>query len=103
MPFQALVPVCRPISKEICEANTTIMCPMCEDTCEPWTLSDSCVYAKVSADTAFQFSAALEGFHPDHSCKTESCRVVILALTGHDLIDHGAPVGCHSNNILFGF
>lgn len=34
-------------SKEICEANTT-MCPMCEDTCEPWTLSDSCVYAKVS-------------------------------------------------------
>lgn len=37
-----------PVSKEICEANTTIMCPMCEDTCEPWTLSDSCVYAKVS-------------------------------------------------------
>lgn len=36
------------ISKEICEANTTIMCPMCEETCEPWTLSDSCVYAKVS-------------------------------------------------------
>lgn len=22
---------------------------MCEDTCEPWTLSDSCVYAKVGA------------------------------------------------------
>lgn len=36
-------------SKEICEANTTIMCPMCEETCDPWTLSDSCVYAKVSA------------------------------------------------------
>uniref|UniRef100_A0A3P9M3G1 Anoctamin n=1 Tax=Oryzias latipes TaxID=8090 RepID=A0A3P9M3G1_ORYLA len=35
------------VSKEICEANTTIMCPMCEETCEPWTLSDSCVYAKV--------------------------------------------------------
>lgn len=35
------------LSKEICEANTTIMCPMCEDTCKPWTLSDSCVYAKV--------------------------------------------------------
>lgn len=35
-------------SKEICEANTTIMCPMCEETCEPWTLSDSCVYAKVT-------------------------------------------------------
>lgn len=37
------------ISKEICEANTTIMCPMCEENCDPWTLSDSCVYAKVSA------------------------------------------------------
>uniref|UniRef100_A0A3B4YDZ5 Anoctamin n=1 Tax=Seriola lalandi dorsalis TaxID=1841481 RepID=A0A3B4YDZ5_SERLL len=36
------------VSKEICEANTTIMCAMCEDTCEPWTLSDSCVYAKVT-------------------------------------------------------
>ncbi|XP_034540969.1 anoctamin-3 isoform X1 [Notolabrus celidotus] len=36
------------VSKEICEANTTIMCPMCEDTCEPWRLSDSCVYAKVT-------------------------------------------------------
>lgn len=36
-------------SKEICEANTTIMCPMCEDTCKPWTLSDSCVFAKVGA------------------------------------------------------
>ncbi|XP_042267499.1 anoctamin-3 isoform X3 [Thunnus maccoyii] len=36
------------VSKEICEANTTIMCPMCEENCEPWTLSDSCVYAKVT-------------------------------------------------------
>ncbi|CAG5957893.1 anoctamin-3 isoform 5-T5 [Menidia menidia] len=36
------------VSKEICEANVTIMCPMCEETCEPWTLSDSCVYAKVT-------------------------------------------------------
>ncbi|KAF7224248.1 anoctamin-3 isoform X3 [Nothobranchius furzeri] len=36
------------VSKEICEANSTIMCPMCEETCEPWTLSDSCVYAKVT-------------------------------------------------------
>lgn len=40
-------------SKEICEANTTIMCPMCEENCEPWTLSDSCVYAKVSAALVF--------------------------------------------------
>ncbi|XP_068578529.1 anoctamin-3 isoform X4 [Cebidichthys violaceus] len=36
------------VSKEICEANTTIMCSMCEDTCKPWNLSDSCVYAKVT-------------------------------------------------------
>ncbi|XP_029909657.1 anoctamin-3 isoform X3 [Myripristis murdjan] len=36
------------VSKEICEANTTIMCPMCESNCGPWTLSDSCVYAKVT-------------------------------------------------------
>ncbi|XP_075996791.1 anoctamin-3 isoform X2 [Genypterus blacodes] len=36
------------VSREICEANTTIMCPMCEKNCEPWTLSDSCVYAKVT-------------------------------------------------------
>nr|XP_061812900.1 anoctamin-3-like [Nerophis lumbriciformis] len=35
------------VSKEICEANTT-MCPMCEETCKPWKLSDSCVYAKVT-------------------------------------------------------
>ncbi|XP_023202530.1 anoctamin-3 isoform X2 [Xiphophorus maculatus] len=36
------------VSKEICEANTTIMCPMCEESCKPWTLSDSCVFAKVT-------------------------------------------------------
>uniref|UniRef100_A0AAQ5X037 Anoctamin n=1 Tax=Amphiprion ocellaris TaxID=80972 RepID=A0AAQ5X037_AMPOC len=36
------------VSKEICEDNTTVMCPMCEETCEPWRLSDSCVYAKVT-------------------------------------------------------
>ncbi|XP_036399069.1 anoctamin-3 [Megalops cyprinoides] len=35
------------VSKEICEANTTIMCPMCEN-CSSWILSDSCVYAKVT-------------------------------------------------------
>uniref|UniRef100_A0A4W5JWU0 Anoctamin n=1 Tax=Hucho hucho TaxID=62062 RepID=A0A4W5JWU0_9TELE len=37
-----------PFSKEICEANTTIMCPMCEENCKTWKLSDSCVYAKVT-------------------------------------------------------
>ncbi|KPP60037.1 hypothetical protein Z043_121993, partial [Scleropages formosus] len=36
------------VSKEICEANTTIMCPMCERNCSPWRLSDSCIYAKVT-------------------------------------------------------
>ncbi|XP_026858974.2 anoctamin-3 isoform X1 [Electrophorus electricus] len=36
------------VSKEICEANTTIMCPMCEVNCSFWKLSDSCVYAKVT-------------------------------------------------------
>ncbi|KTF78275.1 hypothetical protein cypCar_00042025, partial [Cyprinus carpio] len=36
------------VSKEICEANTTVMCPMCEGNCSSWTLSDSCVYAKVT-------------------------------------------------------
>uniref|UniRef100_A0A3P9AGT7 Anoctamin n=1 Tax=Esox lucius TaxID=8010 RepID=A0A3P9AGT7_ESOLU len=36
------------VSREICEANTTIMCPMCEESCHPWKLSDSCVYAKVT-------------------------------------------------------
>lgn len=49
-----------PVSKEICEANTTIMCPMCEDTCEPWTLSDSCVYAKVSV--ALRLTYKLQSF-----------------------------------------
>ncbi|XP_030646255.1 anoctamin-3 [Chanos chanos] len=36
------------VSREICEANTTIMCPMCEGNCSSWTLSDSCIYAKVT-------------------------------------------------------
>uniref|UniRef100_W5MHL4 Anoctamin n=1 Tax=Lepisosteus oculatus TaxID=7918 RepID=W5MHL4_LEPOC len=34
-------------TKEICEANTTIMCPMCERNCTSWRLSDSCVFAKI--------------------------------------------------------
>ncbi|RXM33518.1 Anoctamin-3 [Acipenser ruthenus] len=36
------------VSKEICEANDTIMCPMCERSSSFWRLSDSCVYAKVT-------------------------------------------------------
>ncbi|XP_073203124.1 anoctamin-9 isoform X4 [Lepidochelys kempii] len=37
-----------PISKEICEANTTIMCPLCDQNCPFWQLSDTCTYAKVT-------------------------------------------------------
>lgn len=44
---QSLIVFLLCFSKEICEANTTIMCPMCEGNCSSWTLSDSCVYAKV--------------------------------------------------------
>lgn len=50
-------------SKEICEAHTTTMCPMCEETCEPWTLSDSCVYAKVSSVLIFGFFSQTSGIH----------------------------------------
>ncbi|NXK87361.1 ANO9 protein, partial [Formicarius rufipectus] len=35
------------VSREICEANTTIMCPLC-DKCPFWVLSDTCTYAKVT-------------------------------------------------------
>ncbi|XP_029438393.1 anoctamin-9 [Rhinatrema bivittatum] len=36
------------ISKEICEANTTIMCPLCDQKCPYWNLSETCTYAKVT-------------------------------------------------------
>ncbi|CAM5149518.1 unnamed protein product [Natator depressus] len=36
------------VSKEICEANTTIMCPLCDQNCPFWQLSDTCTYAKVT-------------------------------------------------------
>ncbi|KAJ1182000.1 hypothetical protein NDU88_007198 [Pleurodeles waltl] len=36
------------ISKEICEANETIMCPMCERNCSLQRLNESCIYAKVT-------------------------------------------------------
>ncbi|KFO14768.1 Anoctamin-9, partial [Balearica regulorum gibbericeps] len=35
-------------SKEICEANNTIMCPLCDQKCPFWLLSDTCTYAKVT-------------------------------------------------------
>ncbi|NWV03665.1 ANO9 protein, partial [Ptilonorhynchus violaceus] len=36
------------VSREICEANTTIMCPLCDQKCPFWVLSDTCTYAKVT-------------------------------------------------------
>ncbi|XP_072905824.1 anoctamin-3 [Hemitrygon akajei] len=36
------------VSREICEANETLMCPMCERNCSYWMLNESCVYAKVT-------------------------------------------------------
>uniref|UniRef100_A0A8D0C4D9 Anoctamin n=1 Tax=Salvator merianae TaxID=96440 RepID=A0A8D0C4D9_SALMN len=36
------------VSKEICAANTTIMCPLCDQKCPFWPLSDTCMYAKVT-------------------------------------------------------
>ncbi|KAL8170102.1 UNVERIFIED_CONTAM: hypothetical protein K2H54_063323 [Gekko kuhli] len=34
------------LSQEICAANTTIMCPLCDQKCPFWPLSDTCTYAK---------------------------------------------------------
>ncbi|XP_038663482.1 anoctamin-9-like [Scyliorhinus canicula] len=36
------------VSKEICNANTTIMCPRCDQRCPFWKLSDTCSYAKIT-------------------------------------------------------
>ncbi|NXQ32384.1 ANO9 protein, partial [Alaudala cheleensis] len=36
------------VSKEICDANNTIMCPLCDQNCSFWVLSDTCTYAKVT-------------------------------------------------------
>ncbi|NWW24585.1 ANO9 protein, partial [Falcunculus frontatus] len=36
------------VSKEICDANTTFMCPLCDQNCSFWVLSDTCTYAKVT-------------------------------------------------------
>ncbi|XP_075693113.1 anoctamin-3 isoform X2 [Rhinoderma darwinii] len=36
------------VSVEICEANETIMCPMCEKNCTLQRLNESCIYAKVT-------------------------------------------------------
>ncbi|NXP15015.1 ANO9 protein, partial [Thinocorus orbignyianus] len=36
------------VSKEICEATDTVMCPLCDQKCPFWLLSDTCTYAKVT-------------------------------------------------------
>ncbi|KAI7790577.1 putative anoctamin-9-like [Triplophysa rosa] len=36
-----------PLIQEVCHSNT-IMCPLCDNTCNVWKLSDTCMYAKVS-------------------------------------------------------
>ncbi|XP_072373797.1 anoctamin-9-like [Scyliorhinus torazame] len=36
------------VSKEICNADTTIMCPRCDQKCPFWKLSDTCSYAKIT-------------------------------------------------------
>ncbi|KAM5138298.1 anoctamin-9 isoform 2-T2 [Mantella aurantiaca] len=36
------------ISQEICNANTTLMCPLCDQNCPYWPLSETCTYAKVT-------------------------------------------------------
>ncbi|KAL4640703.1 anoctamin-4 isoform X2 [Arapaima gigas] len=36
------------VSKEVCQASTIIMCPLCDKYCPYVRLSDSCIYAKVT-------------------------------------------------------
>ncbi|XP_072242098.1 anoctamin-9 [Leuresthes tenuis] len=36
-----------PLIKEVCESDT-VMCPLCDDSCKVWKLSDTCMYAKVT-------------------------------------------------------
>ncbi|XP_059831561.1 anoctamin-9-like [Hypanus sabinus] len=36
------------VSKEICDAHTTIMCPLCDQKCSFWKLSDTCAYSKIT-------------------------------------------------------
>ena len=50
-------------SKEICEANTTIMCPLCDQQCPFWLLSDTCTYAKVGSPLPKTGSRPRRGQH----------------------------------------
>ncbi|XP_017682462.1 PREDICTED: anoctamin-3 [Lepidothrix coronata] len=46
--YEAAFPPHEVTCKEICEANETIMCPMCERNCTLQKLNESCIYAKVT-------------------------------------------------------
>uniref|UniRef100_A0A669CM26 Anoctamin n=1 Tax=Oreochromis niloticus TaxID=8128 RepID=A0A669CM26_ORENI len=46
------------VSKEICQANDIIMCPICDQYCPYLRLSDSCIYAKVHKQGDEMFPAA---------------------------------------------
>ncbi|XP_038105895.1 anoctamin-5 isoform X2 [Culex quinquefasciatus] len=36
------------ISQEICQDNTTVMCPTCDAKCDYWMLNDACTYSHIS-------------------------------------------------------
>uniref|UniRef100_A0A3B1JML9 Anoctamin n=1 Tax=Astyanax mexicanus TaxID=7994 RepID=A0A3B1JML9_ASTMX len=36
-----------PLIKEVCQSNI-VMCPLCDEKCKVWQLSDTCIYAKLS-------------------------------------------------------
>nr|XP_032837247.1 anoctamin-4-like isoform X1 [Petromyzon marinus] len=36
------------VSKEVCEATDIVMCPLCDEGCHFWNLSDTCTFAKVA-------------------------------------------------------
>ncbi|XP_041852233.1 anoctamin-9 [Melanotaenia boesemani] len=36
-----------PLIKEVCESDT-VMCPLCDNSCKVWNLSETCTYAKVT-------------------------------------------------------
>uniref|UniRef100_A0A8C1KAJ4 Anoctamin n=1 Tax=Cyprinus carpio TaxID=7962 RepID=A0A8C1KAJ4_CYPCA len=48
-----------PLIKEVCQSNV-IMCPLCDNTCRVWELSDTCMYAKVLYFYSFYSTVFLE-------------------------------------------
>lgn len=41
--------------KEVCESDT-VMCPLCDNRCKVWMLSETCTYAKVHVTSGYTFS-----------------------------------------------